>query len=67
MYQERLKELNASPEQIERVNVTRLKEHIPKEVKGLREEKKGRCTMLTIDRSVDRAVFEASQNSKFNG
>ena len=63
MYQQRLKKLNASPEQIERVNVTRLEEHILKEVKGLLEEKKGRCTMLMIDRSLGRAVFKASQNS----
>ena len=63
MYQQRLKKLNASPEQIERVNVTRLEEHILKEVKGLLEEKKGRCTMLTIDGSLGRAVFKASQNS----
>ena len=34
-----------------------------KEVKGLHEEKKGRCSMLMIEGSVGRAVFEASQNS----
>ena len=55
--------MNALPEQIEKVNVTRLKEHTLKEVKGLHEEKKGRYSMLMIEGSVGRAVFEASQNS----
>ena len=63
MYQERLRDLNASSEQIDRVNVTRLKEHILKEVHGLREEKKGKCVLLTMDGTAGRAVFEASLNS----
>ena len=49
MYQEKLEELGASNEQIERVNVTRLKEHLLKEVYDLCEEKEGKCILLTLN------------------
>ena len=63
MYQEKHEELGASNEQIERVNVTRLKEHLLKEVHGLCEEKEGKCILLTLNRSIGRALFEASMKS----
>ena len=63
MYQEKLEELGASNEQIERVNVTRLKEHLRKEVHGLCEEKEGKCILLTLNGAIGRAVFEASMKS----
>ena len=63
MYQQKLKELGASNEQTERVNVTRLKEHILHEVHGLCEEKKGKCILLTLNGAMGRAVFEASMKS----
>ena len=60
MYQEKLEELGALNEQIKRVNVTRLKEHLLKEVHGLCEEKEGKCILLTLN---GRVVFEASMKS----
>ena len=63
MYQEKLEELGASNEQIERVNVTRLKEHLLKEVHGLCKEKEGKCILLTLNGAIGRAVFEASMKS----
>ena len=63
MYQEKLEELGASNEQIERVNVTRLKEHLLKEVYGLCEEKEGKCILLTLNGALGRVVFETSAKS----
>ena len=66
MYQERLRELGASEEDIELVNVTRLKQCLLKELPGLREDKEGRSIMLTLDGSTGRAVFEASRKSSID-
>jgi len=63
MYQQKLNKLGASNEQIARVNVTRLKEHLLSEVHGLCEEKEGKCILLTLNGAIGRAVFEASMRS----
>ena len=63
MYQEKLEELGASNEQMERVNVTRLKEHLLKEVHGLCEENEGKCILLTLNGAIGTVVFEASVKS----
>ena len=63
MYQQTLKQLGASKEQVDRVNVTRLKNNILTEVSGLCEQKKGKYVFLTLDGVMGKALFEASCNS----
>ena len=62
-FQQKLREFGATKEHIDRVNATRLKEHILKEVHDLREEKEGKYILLTLNGAIGRAVFEASKKS----
>ena len=66
LYQDLLR--NASVEIINKVNVTRLKEEILKEVSALCEQRNGKFILLTLCRNVGKAFVEVTQNfHKDNG
>ena len=60
MYQEKLEHLGATNDYVSRVNVTRLKQRILKQIPGLCEQKSGKFVLLTLDGEVGEAIFEAS-------
>ena len=49
MFQQKLRQLGATNEHVDRVNVTRLKDNILAEVPGLCEQTKGKYVLLTLD------------------
>ena len=63
LYQEMIRNLDASEEIINNVNVTRLKEEILKEVPALCEQRNGKFILLTLDAHVGKALFDVTQNS----
>ena len=58
-----LRNLYASEKIINNVNVTRLKEEILKWVPALCEQRNGKFILLTLNRQVGKALFDATQNS----
>ena len=63
IYQEKLLHLGALQDFVQGVNVTRLKEAILEQVRGLCEQKSGRCVLVTVDGDIGKATFEASLSS----
>ena len=63
LYQEMIRNLYASEEITNNVNVTKLKDKILKRVPTLCEQRDGKFILLTFDRQVGKALFNVAQNS----
>ena len=63
LYQEKLRQLGAPEQLIEKVNVTKLKNRILELLPGLCEQKNGKYVILTLNGDVGKAIFEATTNS----
>ena len=63
MYQNRLRNLGASPDDVDKVNDTRLKEDLLQQIPGLYEQRNGKYIILTLDYEFGRALIECSQNT----
>ena len=63
LYQEMLRNLDASEEIINNINVTRLNKEILKELPTLCEQRNGKCILLTLDSHVGKTLFDVTQNS----
>ena len=63
LYQEKLRQLGAAEQLIEKVNITKLKNRILELLPGLCEQKNGKYVILTLNGDVGKAIFEATTNS----